>query len=133
MERFYSELAAAGKVEALRRAQLAVRDLTAEQVIDHCDHRLEALGDERDAELAFELRRDRAQTQVLAGDLGAAASAFEALLAELGPRDPQRPGVEDVLARLRIKSLAPPEVDYSRRPFDHFYYWAPFVLYGDWQ
>jgi CHAT domain-containing protein len=133
MERFYAELEAAGKVEALRRAQRAVRDLTAEEVLAHCDRRLDALDEEADPELYFELRRDRAKAHVLGGDLEVAEAEFEALQEYVAPASPVHAEIEDTLARIRIKRLAAPAVDYSGTPFAHFYYWAPFVLYGDWQ
>jgi len=33
----------------------------------------------------------------------------------------------------QTKAESTPRIDYEVRPFNHLFYWAPFVLIGDWK
>ncbi|BBC30199.1 hypothetical protein SGFS_014930 [Streptomyces graminofaciens] len=120
--------------DALRWAQLTVADLTAEKVIEYCDRRIgEAEGVERTL-----LQLDRADIQILAGDF----SSVVALYRELAENSatPASDAVRRIkagalrkLPLLELRAMTDEEVDYSVKPFSDPYYWASFVLVGDWR
>ncbi|MFD5469540.1 CHAT domain-containing protein [Streptomyces sp. NPDC127105] len=118
--------------DALRRAQLAVADLTAQDVLEYCDRRIdEAEGTER-----MLLQVDRADIQVLAGDLTSAVAAYRLLTEQRTTSEAVRRIVDAArrkLPLLELRAMAPEQVDYSVQPFSDPYYWASFVLVGDWR
>ncbi|KOX21239.1 hypothetical protein ADK67_27715 [Saccharothrix sp. NRRL B-16348] len=123
MNSFYPALkAGAGKSEALRAAQLAVRTSTCADVIEYCTM---VGGDERT------VTRTVADIRFRAGDFAAAAAACERLLDSAGDDDP---GLSAAHARATLASRATAaRPDYTRRPYAHPYHWAGFVLIGDWR
>lgn len=126
------------KARALQAAQQYVKNLTARQVDDYCARRLrqleQASDDEPERRLAFALGRVYAQT--VAGDMQQARQQYQQMRTHLAQAD-----TTNALHSLQSRnlSLTEPEglpeheLDYNRRPFEHPYYWAPFVLVGDWQ
>ncbi len=118
MEDFYRRLLDSGDepAQALRAAQLRVRDLTLAEAAEQVEARAEAD------------RLELARLAVLAGDLDAAIAYYEGLLTT-------RPSgkMERRLRLLRLKAEEPVAVDYGRRPFADPYHWAAFVLVGDWR
>jgi CHAT domain-containing protein/tetratricopeptide (TPR) repeat protein len=121
--------------QALAGAQLYLMSLTAEQAVGLCDERL-AAATEPVARLTAEL--ERAGVQITAGDLPAAIACYRSAAQALR----QVPGplaksllreVREKLPLLKLKATQAGSVDYSRRPFAHPYFWAPFILVGDWQ
>ena len=142
MERFYESLrrpsgggaARRTKAEALQEAQRYVKDLTALEVFEYCDRRLASAGPEG-AE-AFQL--DRADAQSLAGDLEPAVATYEAVQRRLSSVATEHAAAlrERIVRTLTSWQSSEPiaaSVDYGMKPFDHLYYWAPFVLVGDWK
>jgi CHAT domain-containing protein len=149
MQHFYRQwLAGAGlpggrrmtKARALQAAQQYVKNLTARQVDDYCVHQLRLLAQTRTEEaervLAFSL--GRAYAQMVAGDVHQARAQYRDIRQHLATLEQAR--VHTLRGPLsRNLSLVEPEhlpdltLDYTRRPFEHMYYWAPFVLVGDWQ
>jgi CHAT domain-containing protein/tetratricopeptide (TPR) repeat protein len=142
MRHFYTALAGgAGRAEALRAAQLALAATTLSEVVAHCETALAAApdlsalgasgrGGSAPATLDA-LRFSLADARYAAGDFTAALAGYEQLAAggEVGPR---------LLAALTRSRLAarhpdPGPPDYSHRPYTHPFYWAPFVLVGDWR
>ena len=121
--------------QALAGAQLYLMSLTAEQAIGLCDERL-AAATEPVGRLTVEL--GRAGVQITAGDLPAAVTCYRSAAQAL--RDLPGPlarsllrEVREKLPLLELKATGAGGVDYSRRPFAHPYFWAPFILVGDWQ
>ncbi len=143
IERFYEELLSesevpVSKVEALRLAQLYVRNLPAQGVIESAEKRLAALGNVDQLELKENLLLNIAYAQTTAGDLQAAISTYSQLAAQIeGSRGHQNilPRIEQTLNLLKFKLAESSAIDihYEIKPFSHLYYWAPFILVGDWQ
>ncbi|GGN30560.1 CHAT domain-containing tetratricopeptide repeat protein [Streptomyces fuscichromogenes] len=118
--------------DALRQAQLAVADLTAQDVMEYCDRRI----DETEGTERMLLQLDRADIQVLAGDLTSAVAAYRLLTEQRTTSDAVRRIVDAArrkLPLLELRAMAPEQVDYSVQPFSDPYYWASFVLVGDWR
>jgi CHAT domain-containing protein len=147
MQHFYTLLRGASsgdqtgplsKVEALQQAQLYVKNLTAQQVIVYCNQRLTDLGQGRDAERELGLLLARARAQTLAGDLRQALAGYQDAQQKLQGQEGVwatkcRAEAGQAIPRLKLKLRKPPEINYETRPFEHIFYWAPFVLVGDWK
>jgi len=126
------------KAEALQSAQLYVKNLTAQQVINYCNKRLMELGQVPDAERELGLLLARIRAQTLAGDLRQALAGYQDVQQRLQGQESVwakmcRVEAEQAIARLKLKLRKPPEINYDMRPFEHIFYWAPFVLVGDWK
>lgn len=120
------------KAEALQEAQTYVKELTARDIVDFCDRRLAELEGTTEVETSIVLRMDRAKILAAAGDLAAAEASYERAEAEmrlLGVRvtSPVRGAFQRELDE--SSHLSPDTL----KPFAHPYYWAPFILVGDWQ
>ncbi|MFF5235028.1 CHAT domain-containing protein [Dactylosporangium sp. NPDC000521] len=140
MRAFYQALLnGAGKADALRTAQLALRATTAADVIAYCTAaiaELEAAPDAGSAQNATAralLAADLAGARLRAGDAAGALAAYTDLLASAGPEAPRYGGLRRAAARARAASRGPATVDHERTMYDHPYYWAPFALVGDWR
>jgi CHAT domain-containing protein len=149
MKRFYQDLRqlpdvhddrVTTKAEALQSAQLYVKNLTAWQIIDYCTERLTSLASLDDPERKLQLQLDRANAQAIAGNLPSAIDTYRDVQAQLKHVTAERARnlamhVEHTLDLLEFKAEATPSaaVDYNVQPFEHPYYWAPFVLVGDWK
>jgi CHAT domain-containing protein len=127
---FYGRLlAGSSPPDALRAAQLWLRQATVPDALDYLSAAtLRAAGDPR-ADVAIDLAR--AQLLLFAHDLPTARTAVQEVLARSGlsiaeSREAARLGdLAELLARLQ------PRPDYSRRPFSEPRHWAPFILIGD--
>lgn len=141
MERFYECLRGLStegatqmtKAEALQAAQRYVKNLTAQSVFEIYDERLERA--HRQDTSALEL--DRADAQALAGDLEPAIAAYNDVRRRLpgttsAHAQSLQKRVERALASWRSRAESS-YIDYEVKPFDHLFYWAPFVLVGDWK
>jgi len=112
----------AGKAEALRRAQLALRTSTCADVIEYCTM---VGGDERT------VARSMAEIKFRAGDFTAAADAYTRLLDSASGDDH---GLVAAHARATLASRGTTvRPDYTRRMYAHPHHWAGFVLIGDWR
>jgi CHAT domain-containing protein len=147
VQRFYQNLLSASspgttlnKAEALREAQQFVKGMTARQVVDCVRQQLIAPGQSHDAALQARLQIDMANAQVVAGDLKAAITSYQdiqtqgdGLSPELSAQLSQQ--VSDTLSLLQFRSeeMDSPMINYDEQPFAHSYYWAPFILVGDWR
>lgn len=127
------------KAEALQAAQLFVKHLTAEQIVDYCDRRLATLMDtQQDEERVLCFRLGRVNAQAAAGDLEPAIDTVRDVQRRLRSLSGRRAAtlaaqVAQTLPLLEFKAEAAPPIDYDAHPFDHLYYWAPFILVGDWK
>jgi CHAT domain-containing protein len=134
MEAFYASVRSDPRtrlVDALRNAQLHVRDLTAQAVVDRCESTLADLtaADPRRAQLLAA----RAKTEAAALDYASAAASFaDASAAADGSPDADRFARSAALVAFKARARSAP-ADYARRPFADPYYWAPFLLFGDWR
>jgi CHAT domain-containing protein len=134
MEDFYRALIeGAGKAAALQRAQLRLRRVTAAEVISHCERARERLGVAEGSAESFVLDWDIADMQFAGCDFEAALSGYERLLEAPGLSDSWVEPLDRSARRCRLALRAPKPPDPSVRPFDHPYYWAPFILGGDWR
>lgn len=133
IERFYDELGRPGvtKVEALQTAQLAVADTTAAEAIAHCETLLALLPPEEEKPRRA-LRRDLAYLWFQARSFAEARDLYEDLAAgAVNAAERQAFGLAVVRCELALQEgLAPqPEL----RVYGHPFFWAPFILVGDWQ
>jgi CHAT domain-containing protein/tetratricopeptide (TPR) repeat protein len=141
MRDFYKRLRESPATEAgrlaraLAGAQVQLMNLTAAQAVDLCSDRLAAVGEPLE-KVTAEL--ERANMQIIAGDLQPALACYRESAHSLG----QLPGpvaksllteARTAIPLLELKTEAGGNIDYSRRPFSHPYFWAPFILVGDWQ
>jgi CHAT domain-containing protein len=126
------------KAEALQSAQRYVKDLTAEQLLDYCTQQRKMLEETEDTEserkLTFALGSVYAHT--IAGDFQQARKGYQQLQNQLATFNSARTRklnaqVSRKLVTHKIGRSTTP--DYNKRPFESMYYWAPFVLIGDWQ
>ncbi len=144
IERFYEKLmgteseAPLNKAEALRSAQLYVKNLPAREVVERAEARLAGLDQAGPDDLRWSLLLNKAYAQTIAGDLRAAIETYSQLLTlmkESGASQDQTFSIEQRLELLRFKDAESPvtEINIEVQPFSHLYYWAPFVLVGDWK
>ena len=133
MHFFYTELlAGASKAEALRSAQRAVMQTSIREAIAYCE---EAKHYADQPDLIRNITSDIAQLQYLAGDFNKAAFSFDQAAVLLDEAESlERRELLRNAARSRARQR---ETDrrsnYERRPYVDPYYWAPFVLVGDWR
>ena len=144
IERFYEKLmgteseAPLNKAEALRAAQLYVKNLPAKEVVERAEVRLAGLDRPEQGDLRWSLLTNKAYAQTVAGDLPAAIETYSQLLTQMkesGVSQDQMVSAEQRLELLRFKDAESPvtEINYEVQPFSHLYHWAPFVLVGDWK
>jgi CHAT domain-containing protein/tetratricopeptide (TPR) repeat protein len=136
MEDFYRRLRGNARprtrpVDALRDAQIHLMGITAGGAIERLNQRLMRATDPTER---AQLRLDMARLYVMAGDLRAAIGVHDELSQELAGM----PGSLTALAERRrrliqFKSEVPVDADYEVHPFEHPYFWAGFVLVGDWR
>jgi CHAT domain-containing protein/tetratricopeptide (TPR) repeat protein len=140
MREFYQRVKQAsttggGLAEALAGAQVHLMNLTAAQAVELCAERLAAATEPMDRVIA---ELERASAQITAGDLQAAIACHQQAtqsLSELpGPlAESLLAAVRRTLPLLELRAETEVSIDYSRKPFAHPYFWAPFILIGSWQ
>ncbi|WP_405758780.1 CHAT domain-containing protein [Streptomyces sp. NBC_00073] len=121
--------------EALSAAQRALAGATAAEVIAACERMRRAVADPA---AARSLDRELADLYVRAGDHRAALQALGRARASLAPDDPEAIALSRLAARCEARarrSPAPAAASasaHARHLYADPYYWAPFVLIGDW-
>jgi CHAT domain-containing protein len=124
MSCFYGELGAGkSKAAALRAAQLRLRDLTVWDAITYCEEIRP-----KDKVGARLIDRDIADLRYVARDFEGALENYRALAADGGDLE-----LAGAITRCQRALRAKPEKDYDMRPYTDPYFWAPFVLIGDWR
>lgn len=125
------------KAQALQKAQNWVRTLPAANLIGLCDARIRDVDMKSDPARALTYRFDRAEIQAAAGDIRAALEALEELDREASGYpvyavELLRGQISQAITQLRAFRPEELRIDYQMCPFAAIYYWAPFILVGDW-
>jgi CHAT domain-containing protein len=134
MNYFYTALSAGTpRAQAMRTAQVRLRGTSRADVVRYCGQALAAIGDDQIVQRRA-LLRSLADTQFAAGDFAAALEGYQLLNTDDPDEAPDR-RLLTALARTRaaLRSADPMPIDYSHHAYTHPYYWAPFVLVGDWR
>jgi CHAT domain-containing protein len=129
------------KVEALQSAQMYVKNLTAQQVVNYCNQHLAELGRSENPERALGFQLGQAKAQISASDLASAIDTCRVAQNQLSASTSEwarkmASQVREMLDLLEFsaeESLEDPTINYKAKPFKHPYYWAPFILVGDWK
>jgi CHAT domain-containing protein len=136
MQDFYTRwLSGTEPARALQEAQRRIRGMTRAEVIAACAKARTDLDEAEasDAVTAFTLEWDIANLRFQARDFAAAEVAYDELRAGFPPDSPQVQALTASMVRARRAARQPSLMNYDGRPYDHPYYWAPFVLVGDWR
>ncbi|WP_369253904.1 CHAT domain-containing protein [Streptomyces sp. R35] len=129
--RFYAELAAgASKAECLRRAQQWLRRQTLADVLTYAQLAGERLRDDQVAETA--LLCEQARLHARAGDPACAERLLTGILKRRDLPEHLRDQVQIALLQMRLLGSGAVDGSPALLPFDDPYYWAPFLLVGDW-
>ncbi|MFD1535830.1 CHAT domain-containing protein [Nonomuraea guangzhouensis] len=132
---FYAALRSGSpKAEALRRAQLWLRDRTIADVLDYARGARRRLA--RDPRALAAVRLEEARLRLAAGDYSAAAGLFRDLVACPDLDEEQRQGAEVGMLQATLVMGTGTDVgaapDFGVPAFADPYHWAPFALIGDW-
>lgn len=128
MDDFYQRLMDGSPVAAaLSAARRRLRTMSLAQALEHCERERKRATDPR-SDLA--LRHDMARLKLRAGHVDAAREDITSLLAGAPPKSPLR---KQLLTLNTQAHYATSRRDGHRPAFDHPYYWAPFMLVGDWR
>jgi CHAT domain-containing protein len=134
MLKFYQALrAGASKAEAIQNAQIELMGMTAKDVIAYCQTAKQRLSGPEAASAQRLLDRDIADVQFAARDFDAALDGYTRLRAGLEPGDKEYHSLTVAIIRCQRALQNPQSIDYETCLYDHPYYWAPFVLVGDWK
>jgi CHAT domain-containing protein len=129
MDELYSRLTrGTGAAEAVRAAQLAVRDASAARVLDFTRR---ARQNSTDPVLEREMRLEEAELYLAAGDAAGAEAAVASGRGDLPGAAPTRVRAVRAKAALLRRAQVVPQL--SKRVFDRPFYWAPFVVVGAWK
>ena len=119
------------KVDALRESQRYLRRITMAQAIEYIEQIRER--PEHDTRAAAYFHLTVAEIRLAARDYAAAVKDFQILK--------ERPGLEgEVMNRTRVGLAqanfglkSDTKANYSRPLYDRPYFWAPFIIVGDWK
>lgn len=136
MQTFYAALKQPGtsKVDALQTAQLALKEMSIHEAIEYTQNAIVGL-QYSDEEAIHALREDVADLHYKAGNYAQAVREYENLLGELDPEvDTEKyRALDRAVTRCMMQESNAGPPDYGRNVFSHPFYWAPFILVGDWQ
>lgn len=141
MERFYSLLMLHDppenekrmtKVVALQKAQLYVKNIRAQQLLEIFDEKSTKFENYKDLWLYFLYGKGMAQK--FANDHGAANDTFQFILNNLNMTSHYWQVIlkNEIDKNCKNMENSKYSIDYSIMPFSHFSFWAPFILIGDW-
>lgn len=135
MQKFYEALPHTTKVEALRTAQLALKEMTARETLNYCQEAIALLEAAGETDAIRVLTEDVADLHFQAGNYTEASQIYQELLVALDADEYatmfQR--VDAALARCAMLANVPQKPNYEKQVYSHPYHWAPFILVGDWQ
>lgn len=118
-----------GRSDALRTAQLKLRDSSVSDVLAHLAGMRQRLGGDPQVLAAIGLAE--ARLRLAAGDARKALVAAADVLARGGGSDSDSRQAAELQERARLVGMRPRDPDYARRPFRATEHWAPFILIGD--
>jgi CHAT domain-containing protein len=130
------------KAEALQAASLYIKNMKVQEVIDYYKFRLGRLDRVRDKKLGIKFQISLANMEIYAGNPQAAIEIYQSILDQLS-EEVERASelakqIKNKLPSLKLKArlLKQKEnstIDYAIQPFTRLFYWASFVLVGDWK
>jgi CHAT domain-containing protein len=130
------------KAEALQAASLYIKNMKVQEVIDYYKFRLGRLDRVRDKKLGIKFQISLANMEIYAGNPQAAIEIYQSILDQLS-EEVERASelakqIKNKLPSLKLKArlLKQKEnstIDYAIQPFNRLFYWASFVLVGDWK
>jgi CHAT domain-containing protein len=133
MRKFYECLldSERNKVDALRESQRYLRRVTMASAIEYVENIRPRSEHDARADSYFDLTI--AEIRLAARDYAAALKEFQSLKSRphLEAEVRKRAGVGMAKARYGLKSYT--TVDYNRPLYDRPYFWAPFIIVGDWK
>lgn len=134
MQVFYEKLReGTTKVVALQSAQLAVKEITAQEALEYCEQTNSLLDQAGETEARRAIRKDIANLHFKARNYDSAGKIYQELQAELQAGEGEYLELAAALTRCNRLALRNFELDYKKQVYDHPFYWAPFILVGDWQ
>jgi CHAT domain-containing protein len=119
------------KVDALREAQRYMRRFTMGDTITYVEG--VRRHPELDAALALYLDLIIAETHLAARDYAVALNEFQDLGARAGQDADVKRRVEGGVWRATVGLESGARADYEHPLYDNPYYWAPFIIVGDWK
>lgn len=121
------------KAEALQKAQIELMGLTARDIIAYSEEAKSGLtGPEAPAAQRL-LDWDIAKARFEARDFEAALTGYSQLRQGLNPDSEEYYLLAVAMSQCRSALRNPKPMDYEMHIYAHPYYWAPFVLEGDWK
>lgn len=135
MRTFYSAYKdGATKVDALQLAQLELKKTTARGAIDYCESAIKPLGASGiDGTVRNNLMRDIGDLHFQARNYPMAREIYKELQGRLTPTDKQYYWFAAAITRCNRAEAHGTKIDYGKEVYNHPYYWAPFILVGDWK
>lgn len=148
MSRFYQKLKdgsdhGLNKASALQEAQLEVQKMTAKDVINYCVEAKKRLNssqnniNNREAQILLDI--DIVKVRLKALDFERAKKDAEELIKELQPdskiHEKPRQELRQIIARCNsgLRSRNRQQINYEQLMYDSIFYWAAFILVGDWR
>jgi CHAT domain-containing protein len=128
MTKFYQKLlSGATKVDALQQAQLELRNMTAQEAIDtYYTTAIQRFTEPSDRQ---QLQWDMANLCYNVGDFEKAASLYQNLHETIAPNSSEIARLDNLILQCELGGQNTSQL----RPYAHPYFWAPFVLVGDWR
>jgi CHAT domain-containing protein len=128
MSRFYQKLiAGVSKVDALQQAQMELRTITTEEAISYYTTTQQRFSDAIDQR---QLQWDIADLYYNVHDFSIAKEYYQSLFQAAAPNSTEIEKIKNLVLRCEIRQGSIPTKKY---PYAHPYFWAPFVLIGDWR
>lgn len=127
MTEFYKRLiAGATKVDALQQAQVELRTMTIEAAIAHYTATQQRLPDPLDQR---QLQWDMADLYFNVQNFSRATELYQFLRKTAAPNSLEIARIDNLLLQCELGEGSIPQ----QYPYAHPYFWAPFVLIGDWR
>ncbi|MDZ8226732.1 CHAT domain-containing protein [Nostoc sp. ChiVER01] len=129
MSRFYQKLKEGlNKTEALQQAQLEVQRITVQEVIDYCEAAKHQINNPVTQQL---LDVNIADMRFNAKDFKLALHSYNQILKNMDIDTKDYRIIKKKLTQCKLARNY--QVDYTTLVYDSIYYWAPFLLVGDWR
>lgn len=134
MRTFYQTLKEdTNKAEALQKAQVDLMRMKIKDVITYCEQAKARMAGDEALKGRWLLNLDIANLQFQACDFSAALDMYTRLRQGLAPDSAESRELKRAIERCRSALRRPKPVNYEALAYEHLYYWAPFVLVGDWK